>query len=61
MSDNVVLAIITFCFWGWIPILAIGKSARWIICAVRSTNKEIVEYKDVCECCESSSCNGCKY
>lgn len=36
MSDNVSMIIVYFIFFGWVPIIAIGKAAAIIIAACRS-------------------------
>lgn len=36
MSDNVSMIIVYFIFFGWVPILAIGKAVAIIISACRS-------------------------
>jgi hypothetical protein len=36
MNENTAGVLILFIFWGWIPILAIGKSIVWIIGACRN-------------------------
>lgn len=34
MDENTVAAIIVICFFGWIPILALGQVIVWIVSAL---------------------------
>jgi hypothetical protein len=62
MDDNTLAAITWIVVWGWLPILAVWKSIQWVICAIKVSNEpEDVGAEDVCDNCESASCNGCKY
>lgn len=40
MDDVTCLIICYFIFFGWIPILAIGKAISWIVEACKINNKE---------------------
>ncbi len=34
MNENTVAAIAVICFFGWIPIVALGQAIAWIISAI---------------------------
>lgn len=38
MSDNTAMVISLLIFWGWIPILALGKAISMIVSANKSKN-----------------------
>ena len=35
MDSNTVTVLMCFIFFGWIPVLAIGKAVSWIIVALK--------------------------
>lgn len=43
MSDNLAYVLTIFIFWGWIPVLSIGKAVSWIIESAKSNNDDDTE------------------
>lgn len=43
MSDNLASVLIVFIYWGWIPVLAIGKAISWIVQSAKSNNGRGIE------------------
>lgn len=46
VSDNLASVIMVFIYWGWIPVLAIGKAISWIVQSAKPNNERGIE-KDI--------------